>query len=349
MKLLIVTQIYDKNDPVLGFFHEWVRTFSRHTDIEAVKVVCLLEGQHTPSSRIDVYSLGKESFVSRVRYLYRFYTYMWRMRKEYDAVFVHMIPLYVVIGGLVWRMLGKRVGFWYAHGTTSLMLRIAAILSHAVYTSTPEGFRLSSSKKNVVGQGIDTDVFSYAPSKQKIVERLVSVGRISRSKDIMTLIKAFETVSATHPRMSLTLIGDTVTEADRVYKNMLEEYITEKGIEDRVVFEGPVSHEDLPKALERHDLFIHAGATGSLDKVLLEALSTGLLALSSNDAYPSVLGEHAPLLTFSSGSHEELAQCIEKVISMTPKEREDSREDLRGRVEKDHSLDRLIHTIVETY
>ena len=45
MKLLIMTQAVDQNDPVLGFFHRWIEEFSRHC--ERVHVICLKEGEHS--------------------------------------------------------------------------------------------------------------------------------------------------------------------------------------------------------------------------------------------------------------------------------------------------------------
>ena len=88
MRLLIVTQAVDRNDPVLGFFHRWIEEISQH--VQTVHVVCLKEGPHSLPSNVTVHSLGKESGRSRLKYVTRFYSYIWKFRGEYDAVFVHM-------------------------------------------------------------------------------------------------------------------------------------------------------------------------------------------------------------------------------------------------------------------
>ena len=49
MRLLVLTQKVDREDDVLGFFHEWLRRFS--AQCEAVEVICLYEGAHDLAAR----------------------------------------------------------------------------------------------------------------------------------------------------------------------------------------------------------------------------------------------------------------------------------------------------------
>src|SRR5581483_12297211 len=88
MKLLILTQKVDKNDPVLGFFHGWLREFANH--FEFITVIALGVGEYELPQNVRVLSLGKESGVSKLKYLSRFYKYIWQERKNYEKVFVHM-------------------------------------------------------------------------------------------------------------------------------------------------------------------------------------------------------------------------------------------------------------------
>ena len=82
MKLLICTQVVDKNHPILGFFHRWIEEFAKHCD--TVEVICLFEGEHTLPANVHVHSLGKEEGKNRLKYLIRFYAYIWNLRNEYD-------------------------------------------------------------------------------------------------------------------------------------------------------------------------------------------------------------------------------------------------------------------------
>lgn len=62
MRLLIVTQKVDKNDPILGFFHRWIEEFSKHC--EKLTVICLQAGEFKLPANVTVLSLGKENFTT---------------------------------------------------------------------------------------------------------------------------------------------------------------------------------------------------------------------------------------------------------------------------------------------
>src|SRR3989344_1746143 len=120
MKLLILTQKIDDNDDHFTFFLDWVLEFSDY--FEKVTVVALwVKGYDLPSN-VEVLSLGKESGESRVKYLFRFYKYIFLNRKDYDSVFIHMNVEYVILGGLFWRLMKKNVSLWYVHKHTDLKL-----------------------------------------------------------------------------------------------------------------------------------------------------------------------------------------------------------------------------------
>ena len=64
MKLLIVTQTVDTDNPILGFFVRWIEEFAKHC--EKIAVICLHEGEYTLPSNVEVYEIGKA--VSRRQY-----------------------------------------------------------------------------------------------------------------------------------------------------------------------------------------------------------------------------------------------------------------------------------------
>src|ERR1041385_8548279 len=121
MRLLVTTQAVDLNDPVLGFFHRWIEELAKH--YEHVHVICLKEGEQRLPSNVSVHSLGKEQGRSRVKYLVLFYRYIWTLRNEYDAVFVHMNQEYVLLGWKLWFLLGKRIVLWRNHKKGSFLTR----------------------------------------------------------------------------------------------------------------------------------------------------------------------------------------------------------------------------------
>src|SRR5438132_11490619 len=101
MRLLLTTQALDENDPSFSFAVGWVREFAKH--YEHIDVVCLKEGAHTLPENVAVHSLGKERGTRwRISYALRFLILAWKLRNEYDAVFVHMNQDYVLIAGILW-------------------------------------------------------------------------------------------------------------------------------------------------------------------------------------------------------------------------------------------------------
>src|SRR6185312_3155953 len=181
MRILICTQAVDLDDPVLGFFHRWIAEFSKHC--EQVHVICLREGKHRFGNNVTVHSLGKEKGVSRIARGLRFLKLAWSLRNEYDAVFVHMNPEYVCLGGLLWRMLHKPIGLWYVHWATSMRLRVAASLANVVFTAREDSMRVHTSKKNVMGHGIDTNAFRPAvhPPKRNSILFLSRLDPVKRA------------------------------------------------------------------------------------------------------------------------------------------------------------------------
>lgn len=131
MNLLILTQKVDRDDPILGFFHRWIEEFSNHCD--KVTVICLSLGKYDLPKNVKVLSLGKEEQLrkrpdlgnfkrsvlgeqlNRLKYIWHFYKYIWQERKNYDSVFVHMNQEYVLLGGLIWKLFGKKVMLWRNH------------------------------------------------------------------------------------------------------------------------------------------------------------------------------------------------------------------------------------------
>jgi glycosyltransferase involved in cell wall biosynthesis len=307
LKLLILTQKVDKNDDVLGFFHAWVEEFAKHS--ERVTVICLEKGECDFPLNVKVLSLGKEAGLSRFRYLARFYHFIFRERRNYDTVFVHMNPEYVVLGGFLWRGLGKKVALWYAHKQVNLKLRIAEKLVHVIFTASRESFRLASKKVRVMGHGIDALLFhcgERAPSEEL---RLVTVGRIAPAKDLDMMADACARLSDKGISFCFDIIGES-SAADKAYEKRLRRMIRERGLSESIRFSGPMNHAEIAKTLCSYDVFLHASAgTGSLDKAPLEAMCAGIPVISASVAFRDILAPHD---MFVSGA----AEMVERVMRL---------------------------------
>src|SRR3989344_1078070 len=157
MKLLILTQKIDINDNVLGFFHRWVEKLAEHC--EKVTVICLQKGEYRLPGNVRVLSLGKPAqgwsasggdvrhwVFNRIKYILKFYKYIFRERKSYDSIFVHMNPEYVILGGLFWCLWNKKIVLWYTHKAVNWKLKLAEKIVNKIFTASEESFRLPSKK-----------------------------------------------------------------------------------------------------------------------------------------------------------------------------------------------------------
>jgi len=276
MKLLIVTQVIDTDHPILGFFHRWVEEFAKHC--EHVHVICLQAGKHSLPANVTVHSLGKEQRKGRLTYLWRFYKLIWSLRHEYGRVFVHMNQIYVILGAPFWRAAGKRVGLWYAHGSTSISLKIAEKLTNKIFTCSAESFRLKSKKVTVTGHGIDTERFVPQANTPRDLD-LITVGRITPAKNLILLMDILMEVRKKHD-VSIALIGTAVTESEKAHEALLRAHIATLGLTDHVHFLGRVPQTELPAMLNRVKIFVTTAQNGSLDKAMLEPMACGLPIVS---------------------------------------------------------------------
>lgn len=334
MKLLICTQVVSKDHPILGFFHRWLEEFAKHC--EEVHVICLYEGIHTLPTNVRVYSLGKEDGENRLKYITRFYSYIWRLRKNYDVVFVHMNQVYAVLGSPLWKLWGKKISLWYMHKSVTPTLHIAKILVDTIFTGSKESFRIQTNKVIITGHGIDTEHF--APQNVFKDIDILTVGRITRSKNLHTLIDLFSHVAQTYP-YTLTIVGDTMSEEEKVYEQELRVQVNKLGLSEKVSFTGAVTQANLPALLNRAKVFAHVAENGSLDKSTLEALACEVPVITTAQGATSL-----PLGDWYVGN---VAVFEQKLVEVLQSEVHSKTHMLREHVQQNHSIASLIPKLIQ--
>lgn len=279
MRLLICTQKVDPADPVLGFFTRWIAEFKKHTEVEV----------------ISLKDLGGGGKLMRALRLLRLAN-----QKEYDTVLVHMNPEYVVVAGWLWRLRGKKIGLWYMHKSVDLKLHIAEKFANIIFTGSKESFRLPSTKVHVMGHGIDTVFFSPDPNVVR-EDWWVSVGRLNPSKRHDLAIRAAHEVDK-----ELRIVGDGPE------RENLEALARELGA--RVVFMGGLDQAGVRDMFRRAAKFVHTSETGSLDKVVLEAVACGC-PVSTRDPALKFIEHEGPAYVREHHSLERLIPAILTALS----------------------------------
>jgi glycosyltransferase involved in cell wall biosynthesis len=339
MKLLITTQVVDKESPSLGFFHRWVEEFAKHC--ESVEVICLYEGTHSLPDNVHVHSLGKEqkekSVFSTFFYTIRFTFLIFTLRNKYDSVFVHMNPEYIVLGGIFWKVWKKKIGLWYLHRSVTLRLRIAEFLADVIFSASPESFRLKSNKLRIVGHGINLSQFNHPLHGSQDELKVITTGRIAPSKRLVEMLEVFDILNARSIPFTFTIVGAPATPADKEYQEKVTAEIRKRPYHEKVHFVGAVSHDRIGRLLDQANVFLNLSTTGSTDKAVLEAFAAGMPAVTSNEAFKTLL---EPIgLYVSSADFAKIADALEKAVGTDAAP-------LRSYVAMNHSLEALIPRIL---
>ena len=357
MRLLIMTQKVDREDSVLGFFHQWIEKLAEKFDV--VNVVCLEKGQYSLPANVEVFSLGKENVskscerriltrknnLSRIRYLFRFFKYVWRLRNDYDAVFVHMNPIYIVLAGIFWKIRKKKVFLWYNHQFGTLITRIGIALADKVFYTSPFSFTSNFKKSKIMPAGIDTDMFSpkLKSKSSKLKNSILYLGRISSIKNLDVLIKATRLLDNQGKDFVLNIVGDAKDEDERYFQK-IKKLSQELVAKNKIKFWGNVPNYQTPEIYNQAGLFVNLTNSGSLDKTTLEAMACETLTLVSNKSFKEVLPD---FLIFNERDVQDLKNKIINIFNMTQEEKEILAKKLRSYVCQNHSLDDLIEKIVE--
>lgn len=348
MKLLFLTQVLDRRDAVLGFVSRWVRGLAAH--VEAVRVIALEVGDTSDlPENVDWRELGRHGRVSRfLRYKSFLKEALWRDR--FDTVLSHMVPRYSLVSDTPARRVGAGRFLWYTHAGIDTRLRKAVQKVDKVFTASEESLRVKTANKVVTGHGIDLEHFDDGGAAPDDPPRLLSVGRLTPTKDPLCVIEALGRCVEGGLELELDLVGAGRTKSDEEYQGQVRRAIEERGLEERVHLHGARPYLEVPELYRRASVVINASLTGSLDKVCLEAMASRRPVLSCNDAAPGLFaaaGEDVDSFFFPPGDAGALADRIQALLAHSGARRAELGEALRGVVARDHDVDRLMRRLIQ--
>lgn len=318
MRLLICTQVVDRNHHVLGFFHRWIEELSVRFD--QVEVICLFEGSHQLPSNVRVYSLGKDkraeargrlaALPARVHYAVRFLALAVRLRNSYDTVLVHMNQEYVLLGGLLWKFLGKPVYLWRNHYSGSWLTTVSTWLCRAVFCTSRYSYTAKYQKTELMPVGVDTDYFSASPDSQRKENAILFLARMAPSKNPMVLVEALHELAMRGIAYTATFVGSPLPEHEAYYAAVVER-VREYGLMDRVSFLPGVMHSDTVRLYRSHEIFVNCSPPGMLDKTMFEAAASGCVVLAANREWAQEADDER--LSFKNA--DELTERLAKLLS----------------------------------
>lgn len=343
MRLLLFNLSVNTKNPALSFKIGWIKELSKK--FSKIEVITLDKGEFILPTNVSVYNIDDfgSNKLSRTICLYaKFFFLIIRLRPNY--CFSHMNPLFIAMSGAFLKIFGINTSLWYAHPSINTKLKIAGFFSDTIITSLKSSYPIKHSNCQVIGQAIDTKLFSNKPVNKSQVLPIIFVGRVSRSKRIDLLIENFKRLG--NIQNQLHIYGPEITNDDQSYKLELLEIIEKLNLKGKVLFKGSVDRKSLPKIYSNSIMHINLTQKGFGDKVALESMSCSIPTIYANSDFnefiPTEISKH---LYFEN----DLSEKIKALLALDESKRNEIGIKLHGIIEKNHSLsslgDRLFNAI----
>ncbi len=344
MKLLMITRKVDRRDHLAGFIYSWVNELAKNVD--ELHVISWQEGDSSGlPSNVHVCYLPTHTNI--VRKIFLFEHQLMRVLPHVDGVFCHQMPAYTILAAPFARLYKKYIVSWYMHRSTDWRMRLMTLLTNKIITGSKESFRLNSKKVTVVGHGIDVETFKPAVDHTRTSGSLITVGRISPTKDYESMILAVgQLVGQGMDDIKLTIVGAPGLAAHEVYLESLKKIVANNNLSEHIFFAGPIANKDITPLLQNADIFINLSGTGSLDKAVLEAMACGCVVVTRNEAFAKTL---PPYLLVPQNNPTTLAACLQDLLAKSSSERRELGLMLRTIVTSEHALPSLMNQIVNQF
>ncbi len=348
MKLLIITQKYDFNDSNLGAFIDWWNRLAEK--FKQIYILALEKRSEPTMPNMEVISMGKEKGIGFLRKIYGFYVGLFKIIGKTDAILVHMIPKYVIMTAPVAFFYRKPIYMWYTGVSVHWQLRLAVIFCKKVFTAHKAAMRVNTPKRIITGHGIDIQKFQISNLKSQTSDEItiLSVGRITPSKGYDFVICAIADLISIGYNLKLKIIGGVIQNYHEKYFESLKKLAKNLQVEKNIEFSGSVSHNKMLEYFQNAYILINAVTFGGLDKVVLEAMASGVIPLTSNDAFTDVFPKTiAGDLIFSEKDSNDLKNKLKNIIDKKLYQNEALHHELRNIVVEKHNLNILIDKIAE--
>ncbi|MEK7612507.1 MAG: glycosyltransferase family 4 protein [Patescibacteria group bacterium] len=352
MNILFLTRKVDSDDDAASFVSDWIREFSAQLAGGKLIVICQEMGR-VPAlgENVEFYSLGKERGYGKVKQLLLFQKYLLLNIRRVQGVFAHMIQHYSLMAGPWCFLFRKRLFQWYVHKDVNTLLRLSTLFVDGFVSASQESFRLRTKRPvHIFGHAINIDQFIplKVADAGSSSPKILTVGRISPVKNIDKMLAAIPYLieKPVFENVCFQIIGSPGLPSQREYLERVQQWVHEMSFDHFVSFLGPMPHRDTIFYYQHADIFINLSETGSLDKVVLEAMSCGTIVVTSNEAFRSIVPSE---LFLDSTDSKYVTKKIDEIYKLSADSRKHLGQQLRQIVVKNHSLKHTVGSILALY
>jgi glycosyltransferase involved in cell wall biosynthesis len=338
VKLIVITQRVDPDDPALGATVPKLRALAERVDELVVLALDAVPTAFPPNVRVKLF--GAPTQLQRgLRFVAALAP---ELRRRPVAVLAHMAPIYAVLAAPLVRARGAPLLLWFTHWRRSPTLRLAERLSTRVLSVDARSFPINSRKLVAVGHGIEIgDLPLVSPHDGTL--RLLALGRTSPAKGLVALVEAV----AALPGVTLEICGPSLTAEESRHRDDLLRLIEELELSGRVRVEAAVPRSRIHEVYGRCDVLANNMRAGALDKVVYEAAAAALPVLVASEGFDGLVGGIEPPLRFLQDDVASIVERVLAVAALSPDERHVIGLELRRRVDSDHSVGHWADRVVE--
>ena len=326
MRLVVITQRVDPDDPALGATVSMLRALAERVDELVVLTLAAREAALPPNVRVKV--VGGSGAVRGARLVAALAPEL----RGGVAVLAHMSPIYAVLAAPLVRPLRVPLLLWFTHWRTSRLLRAAERVSTRVLTVDRRSFPFESPKVTPIGHGIDVDAIPCVEQSAGPL-RLLALGRTSPAKGLETIVEAVALLG--DAPVELELRGPSLTDEERAYRARLPHVA------------DAVPRSEIAGVYARAGALVNNMRSGALDKVVFEAAASCLPVLVSNPGFDGLVAGLDLPLRFPQDDAAALAERIRGLLDAGTAGRARIGRELRARVERDHSVEHWADRVIE--
>jgi len=167
----------------------------------------------------------------------------------------------------------------------------------------------------IIFNPIDEDFLAPLPETLPLSneKKIVNIGRISKQKNQMLLLKAFNKVSKSHPDYTLCIYGGS--QEDDIYFS-LKKYVEENALTEKVKFMDVSSN--IREEIMGSAMFVLSSDFEGMPNVLIEAMALGIPSISTDcpcGGSRMLIDDNVSGLLVPVGDAEALSNAMDKILS----------------------------------
>jgi len=249
---------------------------------------------------------------------------------------------YVLLGGLIWHILGKKITMWRNHQVGGFLTDLAVLFCHKVFCTSKYSYTAKFKKTLLMPVGIDTELFNRKPEIAKLPNSILFFGRMDPVKKPEILIEALRILDQQGVEFNASFYGNP-SPGNEKYYDSLKEKVMEGSLGSKIKFHPGIPNPEAVQVYNAHEVCVNLTDSGSYDKTIFEAMACQALVQVSNKNLTDLVGKD---FLFEENNSESLADKLRKLLSFDRTLKGQYGEKMRAIVVQKFSLRELAHDLI---